>query len=299
MSTPEESENSVGCMSETQDIVGLRVRSALIVVALAGGLLGIDFCLGTAAGLYILALAAIWFGLSEFYALSRAGGAAPLPAVGMVSATCLLIAQIACIESGTPLTRILSGTGAVVVLATITGHMFTSETEGYFADVGATILGLLYVWFLGVFFFVGLRHLPNGFAAVLVMVTAVKGGDAIAYGVGRKIGRHKIFPRISPKKSWEGTFAGIAGAVIITVLFNRLLDVWDAAFLEASEALVFGLAVGIAGVLGDLIESNLKRSAGIKDSGYLIAWYGGVLDVIDSVIVSSPVAYFLMVIYGS
>ena len=89
-------------------------------------------------------------------------------------------------------------------------------------------------------------------------------------------------------------------------LFNRV--VWwkvynflyiQIAFLENGEAVIFGLAVGIAGIMGDFIESNLKRSAGIKDSSGLITSYGGVLDVIDSVIVSSPIAYFLVVIYGS
>lgn len=282
-----------------KDIVGLRVRSALIVAVLAAGLLGIDLYCGTIVGFHILTFAAICFGLSEFYKLSRAEGAAPLKTVGIVSAVCLLLVQIACIRNNVPITYALAGTGVAVALVTITGHMFISKTDGYFADVGATILGLLYVWFLGGFFFVGLRHLPNGFAAVFVMTAAVKGGDAIAYGVGRKIGRHKLWPRISPKKSWEGTIAGVAGSIAITLLLNRLFGVWDAAFLEDWEAVVFGLAVGIAGTLGDLIESNLKRSAGIKDSSDLIARYGGVLDVIDSMIIGSPVAYFLMVIYGS
>lgn len=282
-----------------KDIVGLRVRSALIVAALAVGLLGIDFHCGTAVGLHILTFAAICLGLSEFYKLSRAEGAVPLTAVGIVSAVCLLLVQITCIGNNVPITYAIAGTGVTVALAAIIGHMFISKTEGYFADVGATILGLLYVWFLGGFFFVGLRHLPNGFAAVFVMTAAVKGSDSIAYGVGRKFGRHKLWPRISPKKSWEGTIAGVAGSIIITVLLNRLFGVWGGSFLEAWEAVIFGLAVGIAGTLGDLIESNLKRSAGVKDSSVLIAWYGGVLDVIDSVIVGSPVAYFLMVIYGS
>lgn len=282
-----------------KDIVGLRVRSALIVATLAIGLLVIDFYHNTAIGFHILTFAAICLGLSEFYKLSRAAEAAPLTVVGIASAVCLLLVQIACIGNNVPITYAIAGTGVTITLAIIIGHMFISKTDGYFADVGATILGLLYIWFLGGFFFVGLRHLPNGSAAVFIMIASVKGSDSIAYGIGRKIGRHKIWPRISPGKSWEGTIAGIAGSIVIALLLNHLFGIRGFDFLTNGQAAIFGLAVGIAGILGDLIESNLKRSAGVKDSSGLIARYGGVLDLIDSIIVSSPVAYFLMVIYGS
>ena len=172
-----------------KDIVGLRVRSALIVAALAVGLLVIDFYYEASAGFHILAFAAIILGLSEFYDLSRAEGAVPLTVLGIVSAVCLLLVQMACIGNNVSITYAIAGTGVTVALAIIIGHMFISKTAGYFADVGATILGLMYIWFLGGFFFIGLRHLPNGFKAVFVMIAAVKGSDAIAYGVGRKIGR--------------------------------------------------------------------------------------------------------------
>ena len=124
-----------------------------------------------------------------------------LPALSIVSAACLLLVQIACVRRGLPLIYAISGTGTAVLLATIIAYMFTSQTGTYFNDVGAAILGLLYVWFLGGFFFIGLRHLPGGFWAVFMTIAALKINDSIAYGIGRKFGRHKLIPRISPMVS--------------------------------------------------------------------------------------------------
>lgn len=275
------------------DIVGLKVRSALVITAIVAGLMGIDAYLEIIAGYYVLVFATMWLGMWEFYELSRAKGARPMAILGIVSATCLLVVQIACIRTGTPLTYALPGTGVAVVLITLIGHMFTSRTEGYFSDLGATVLGLMYVWFLGAFFFIGLRHLENGFATALMMFIAVKVCDIMAYVIGRKIGRHKLVPHISPGKSFEGAVAGISGAVLVSVLLNRVIQI-----MTLHQALLFGLIVGIAGILGDLIESDFKRSAGIKDSSRLIASYGGMLDLIDSLLVAAPVTYFLMLVYG-
>lgn len=286
-------------MGESGDIVGLKIRSALIITVLTVVLLGMDFYFSTEIGCYALVFAAVSLGLLEFCSLSRAKGGAPLPALAIASAMCLLLVQIVCIREGISLIYAISGTVTAVLLATIIGYMFTSQTRTYFNDVGAAVLGLLYVWFLGGFFFIGLRHLPGGFWAVFLTIATVKSGDAIAYAIGRKFGRHKLIPRISPKKSYEGAAAGIAGATAATVLINHLLAAHNLAVLSTSQAVVFGIAVSIAGIVGDLIESNFKRSAEIKDSSHLIAWYGGVLDLVDSLLVGSPVAYFLFVIYGS
>ena len=143
------------------------------------------------------------------------------------------------------------------------------------------------------------RAVENGFAAIVVMLCAAKGGDSIAYGVGRKYGRTKMIPRISPKKSWEGGIAGVSGSIAIAVFINWLFSLWEYTFSETWWwAAVLGLAIGVSSIVGDLIESCFKRSAGMKDSSRLIAWYGGVLDIGDSLILCSPVVYFLLVYHG-
>ena len=132
-------------------------------------------------------------------------------------------------------------------------------------------------------------------------------GDVAAYFTGRLIGRHRMTPAISPKKTWEGFAGGLLGALATAVLLNRILNPllqavhYDPAFDPATQssvlqggdwaALGFGLTVGLAGVLGDLAESLIKRDCRRKDAADTVPGFGGVLDVIDSILFAAPVAY--------
>jgi len=281
------------------DIVGLRARSAVLVALGALSLFAADFWFGTDIGCHVAAVFFVAAGLAEFYGMCRANGAKPLKWFGIACAVCLVIVQIACIKRDVTLTRPLAAAALAVMLTILIAHMSTSRGSNYLTDVAATVLGLLYVWFLGVFFIVGIRHLSGGFAALMILLFCAKGGDSIAYGVGRKYGKTKMIPRISPKKSWEGGLAGVAGSVAIAVFLNWFFARWGYTFAEAWWAAVLGLAIGVSSIVGDLIESCFKRSAGVKDSSLLFRWYGGVLDVGDSFIVSSPIVYFLLVCHGS
>ncbi len=115
-------------------------------------------------------------------------------------------------------------------------------------------------------------------------------GDAAAYYVGRAIGLHKLAPRVSPKKSWEGSIASVAASVLVAILyFPRFLPhvpLWQAALLA--------VAANAAGQLGDLSESAIKRGAGVKDSGTLLPGHGGLLDRVDSSLFSIPVVYLFV-----
>jgi phosphatidate cytidylyltransferase len=114
-------------------------------------------------------------------------------------------------------------------------------------------------------------------------------GDSMAYYVGRKFGRHKLAPVISPAKSWEGAAASIAGALVFGLLYLHFVLPQIPYF-----AVVVMSAVGnIAGQLGDLVESSLKRGAGMKDSGSILPGHGGALDRLDSSLFTLPVLYFL------
>ena len=136
-------------------------------------------------------------------------------------------------------------------------------------------------------------YLPRGVWWLLMVLLGVWGFDAAAFFAGRSFGRHKLSPRISPAKSWEGVFGGfvlsIAAALILTV---RPLGVpW---YL----AIVLGILVGIAAVLGDLAESLIKRQTHVKDSGQFMPGHGGLLDRIDSLLFAAIVVYFFALIVG-
>ena len=118
--------------------------------------------------------------------------------------------------------------------------------------------------------------------------------DSFAYIVGSRIGKHKMVPKISPKKSWEGFAGGILGSVLIWLIL------WATHFYKLSlpYALLCGVVVSVLGVIGDLIESRIKRGVGVKDSGNLIPGHGGMLDRSDSLIFGCITAQLLLMIGG-
>lgn len=119
------------------------------------------------------------------------------------------------------------------------------------------------------------------FALVITWV-----GDTAAYFAGRSLGKFKLAPHLSPKKTWEGTIASLVGALVVAFVFSRWMSV--------PLPHLFGMAVGgnVAGQAGDLLESAYKRSAGVKDSGTLLPGHGGVLDRIDALILTFPVVWY-------
>jgi phosphatidate cytidylyltransferase len=132
----------------------------------------------------------------------------------------------------------------------------------------------------------------GGFSAVAPLALAIfvpKCCDIGAYFTGRLIGRHPMTPRLSPKKTWEGLAGGLAVAVLTTLVINRL---WPVLAGGDMAAVGFGVMVGVAGVLGDLAESLIKRDCRQKDAAQTLPGFGGVLDVIDSILFAAPVAYW-------
>jgi len=195
---------------------------------------------------------------------------------------------------------------------------FVAEMPRYKDSSGAVpriALALWFVAYLGLLpcFLVQLRWPapppypgpPHG--ALTMAIFVPKFGDVAAYFTGRLIGRHRMTPAISPKKTWEGFAGGLLGALATAVLLNRILNPllqtvhYDPAFDPAAQSSVlrggdwaavgFGLTVGLAGVLGDLAESLIKRDCRRKDAADTVPGFGGVLDVIDSILFAAPVAY--------
>ncbi len=135
-----------------------------------------------------------------------------------------------------------------------------------------------------------LIHLPEGRAWLVLLMVVTVGSDSGAYYVGTRWGRHKLCPAVSPGKSWEGYAGGLvtalAGVLLVGWLFfpdiNRL------------QLLFFAFILTQVGVIGDLLESILKRGTGVKDSGALLPGHGGILDRIDSLLLAAPVLYYLL-----
>lgn len=129
-------------------------------------------------------------------------------------------------------------------------------------------------------------------AAILFLPIAVTWlGDTAAYSAGRAMGRHKLAPKISPAKTWEGAAAGFIGAAVGSWLYVGLTQSIVGWTLTVPQALGFGAAIAIAGQLGDLVESRFKRDGGVKDSSALLPGHGGILDRLDSLLFVFPVAF--------
>ncbi len=181
---------------------------------------------------------------------------------------------------------------------------FTRPVEQMMADVSTSVFCLLYVGFT-LISLPALRAQTNGPSLVAFLLCAVWAGDTVALYVGRAWGRHKMAPRLSPNKTWEGTLGSLAGSLLATGVLLGLAHLlsaqWDSAVLSYPEDVWYwlGLAVVVnaAAQVGDLAESALKRSAGVKDSGSLLPGHGGVLDRIDALLVAAPALWYALLIH--
>lgn len=138
------------------------------------------------------------------------------------------------------------------------------------------------------------RMLPGGEFSVWLIFIAAWGSDVFAYCAGMLFGKHKAFPVLSPKKTWEGCIGGVAGATVVAILYGIAMNVWFHQSLSlANYAIVCGCGAIISQV-GDLAASAMKRNNDIKDYGKLIPGHGGVLDRFDSVIFVAPIVFYLL-----
>jgi phosphatidate cytidylyltransferase len=196
----------------------------------------------------------------------------------------------------------------VAVLAVFVVEMIRYRAPGRsVAQLAAAVLSFAYVGLL-LSFIVQLRAVEPaglpvsddlGLVALVSLIAVVKAGDIGAYTVGRLIGRHKMAPILSPGKTWEGAagaviFAALAAWLVLTLWVERKESV-GADSRSPIPWLVYGVLVGAVGLLGDLAESLLKRDLGRKDSSSWMPGFGGVLDLLDSILFAAPVAYLLWI----
>jgi len=188
------------------------------------------------------------------------------------------------------------GQGLALVLAVALGFLYFllnyGQTPSIIDSIGRFSLGHVYVS-LFLSFFVRLHALDHGAEWIFFTLAVTFLGDTAAFYVGRSFGRRPFYPAVSPKKTWEGFGGGLIGSGLSAGLVGGLL--LPAAWFEAA---LFGIFLGIWGATGDLFESMLKRSAGIKDSGSVLLGHGGILDRIDALLFNGPFVYLYAVTRG-
>lgn len=200
----------------------------------------------------------------------------------------VLAAALLVFEGGLPQNPVrLQALLVIIVLVGLTIALFLPRKNAPI-DLLLT-LGAAFYLGMTLRFLALLRNREAGLMWLLVAAVTVWVMDSAAYFVGRAIGKHKLWPRISPKKTWEGFGGGMIGAILTAALLSHFLlptvTWWQGALL--------GVAIGIVGPLGDLSESLFKRQAGVKDSSHLIPGHGGFLDRLDSFIFVAPVVFLI------
>lgn len=178
----------------------------------------------------------------------------------------------------------------VIMLGSGLWMLADPDRDNALVRLGVTSLLGLWMPFLGSFAIL-IAGLEDGRFALLLVIACTAMADIGAYAVGSQLGRHKIAPRLSPNKSWEG----LVGGLVVAALVGWGLATWLFPEFDDGRAVLVGLACAVAGFGGDLFESMVKRDLGIKDFGSLLPGHGGVLDRVDAILAALPVGYLVLV----
>lgn len=262
-----------------------RVASAVVLVAIVGGVLWFAPWWGS----LILAALVAAGASAEIAGLSAAAGA-PVPTF-VVSAGAVVMCALVPIG-------MLNGEAMVVVLsALVLGGCLVTLAGGppsphMITRAAVTIMAPLYVGLpMGTMVWI---HVVSGPRPLIFVIALIAISDSAQYFAGRAMGRRKLAPLVSPGKTWEGAVGGLLAAIVIGMTLG---PVWGQTASLAQGALL-GAMLCLSGILGDLFESLLKRSAGVKDSGSLIPGHGGVLDRIDAYLFAVPVYLLFLRYFG-
>lgn len=232
-------------------------------------------------------------GVNEFFKCMESSGAKPSYVVGYICLALQYIPYIAMPNGVFNFNMHITFWVIFTLIASMISGFKVNEKEKY--DVMLTFFGCVYTELLPIF----VAEMAVGRFTQwrwIVFIIAF-GTDIFAYFVGMAIGKHKMCPNLSPKKSWEGAIGGLVFAVILTVVYAYFV------FGGSPTGIKWALALGIIGSVmsqcGDLAASAIKRQIGIKDYGKLLPGHGGILDRFDSVLFAAPTIYFLLTIFGT
>jgi phosphatidate cytidylyltransferase len=267
--------------------VSARRSNMLIRIGTAAVLIAAVLAVLILGSFWVYAAMAVILGaaLIEYWQLTRAMGTpAPLWLLFPLSYALLLRDRL---PSWAELTLVL----AVATVFGLSTLVLVRDWRGSLTRWALAIGGSLYLAFM-LSFYLSLYFLhqpdPNhlGFGYVIAVFGAIWVGDTAAMVTGMRIGRHRFFPRISPKKTVEGAIAELIASAIFFAVVGLLVDI------SFPHNIILGLLIGIFAEVGDLVESQIKRTAGVKDASQLIPGHGGVLDRIDSLLLVGVVVYY-------
>ena len=278
-----------------------RLLSTLILwtVVLGAMFSGNSFLSNTVFLLLMCTLVVV--GLLEFYGIAEKRGLPSFRFFGIAGGVLLIVGTFLHFTgklgiSGTP-SRV-NDFEVVFIILFVLGlcvRQFLAKTNAAgILTISTTLFGLMYVaWLLN--FIQKINYFPgvNGTFYVLYFILVTKFSDTGAYVVGSLIGRNKMIPRISPGKTWEGFGGAILFSVGASIAFARFLPD-KLSGMSLPHAIILGLVLATAAVIGDLIESLFKREAGVKDSGAFFPGIGGILDLLDSLLFNAPLMYLYL-----
>jgi phosphatidate cytidylyltransferase len=281
------------------------LRRLLSTTVLWGIVLGSLFSGNKALSDYVFLIILMFltiFGLQEFYGMVSKLGHACYARAGIFGAVLLLLATF-CYISGqfgaaAPPSRVNDfeiSFFILFVLGLCLRQFVSRQTTTGIIAISTTLFGLMYVpWLLNFiqkinFFGRGV----DGHFYVLYFLLVTKLSDSGAYVVGSLIGKHKMIPRISPGKTWEGFCGAIVVSTAASVIFAHVAGA-HLTGMTLPHAVILGIILSIGAVVGDLIESLFKREAGLKDSGRLFPGVGGILDLLDSLLFNAPLMYLYL-----
>ena len=256
----------------------VRAVSGAAVVALVLGALfaGGIFWTSLVSLIALLSLAEFYGMVSRRFKVSRG--------IGFLAALLIIFTAA---EGINPVSLVLtlSITAFVILFVEVMRRQIQNESYAIW-NMGGTLAGILYIVFPWTFMIL-LRRLPSGTVLLFVMFLSTWLCDVAAYLIGSLWGRTSLCENVSPKKTWEGFLGGVAGALLASAAVAYILETSPLPFLS------IGLICGVAGQLGDLAESVIKRETGVKDSGKIIPGHGGILDRFDSVLINGLLVYVL------
>lgn len=246
----------------------------------------------------VITLGGIW----EFYNFAQKAGYQPMKLLGLFGGMMIFAITISLFvlfatkdSTNDSLFAIIFGM-AIITLLLLVPLMFICElyrkSPTPIANIGSTLMGMLYVAFPLSLLILIPALLGNGVWnpwIVIFYIFIIWANDVFAYLFGITLGHHRLFERISPKKSWEGFFGGLLGAMAMGYVASLVLEA------DAMTWIGLALVAAIAGVFGDLVESLFKRSVNLKDSGNFIPGHGGWLDRFDALIFSAPFAFVYVI----
>lgn len=260
-----------------------RALSALVLIPVAAWVIWAGDWWFFAAILLVAGLAGY-----EFTQLMRQGGFNPAPIF------VLALIGLSLLDAQFPSLAIAAPGLTWILILSISWQLFQSKDKVPTANWALSIAGGLYVGWLSAHA-VRLRALPDGLTWTIIAVLVTWIGDTAAYFVGSAIGRHKLWPRLSPRKTWEGILGGMLGSLLTGSGVGYLMMLWMGADISPGQGLIVGLLGGIIGPFGDLAISMMKRQVNAKDSGRIIPGHGGFLDRSDSLLFVLTATYYYAV----